>query len=137
MPAEGGRSGAVAVALGVLVLIGAMSVTAIIRYETPEEALEIWSALTGLLGVVTGAIVAYFFTRGQVETARESARNLKDLAATAQAQEAGLMEAREDAGRRVRKNKDALTVCMSRIDPALAQELEQDPVVARALGRRP
>ena len=137
MPAEGGRSGAVAVALGVLVLIGAMSVTAIIRYETPEEALEIWSALTGLLGVVTGAIVAYFFTRGQVETARESARNLKDLAATAQAQEAGLMEAREDAGRRVRKNKDALTVCMGRIDPALAQELEQDPVVARALGRRP
>jgi uncharacterized integral membrane protein len=137
MSAEGGRWAAAVVALGILVLIGAMSVTAIVKYDTPEQALEIWTAVTGLLGVVTGAVVAYFFTRGQVETARESAQNLKELAATAQEQEAGLMKAREDDGQRVRENKDALTVCMSRIDPALAQDLEQDPVVARALGRRP
>jgi len=57
--------------------------------------------------------------------------------ATAQEQEVALREALEKAWRKVRENKDALTTCMSRIDPELAQQLEQDPVVARALGRRP
>ena len=137
MPDEGGRWAAVMVALGILLLIGAMSVTAIIRYDTVEEALQIWSAVTGLLGVVTGAVVAYFFTRGTVETARQSAQGLQEVVATAQEEETALRKAFEEAWLRVRENKDALTTCMSRIDPELAQQLEQDPVVARALGRRP
>jgi len=137
MPDEGGRWAAAVVALGILLLIGAMSVTAIIRYDTVEEALQIWSAVTGLLGVVTGAVVAYFFTRGTVETARQSAQSLQEVAATAQEQQIALREAREEAGRRERENKDALAMCMSRLDPPLAQQLEQDPVAARALGRRP
>src|SRR3712207_8876806 len=106
MPDEGGRWAAAVVALGILLLIGAMSVTAIIRYDTVEEALQIWSAVTGLLGVVTGAVVAYFFTRGTVETARQSAQSLQEVAATAQEQQIALREAREEAGRRERENKD-------------------------------
>src|SRR5215210_3907473 len=117
MPDEGGRWAAVVVALGILLLIGAMSVTAIIRYDTVEEALQIWSAVTGLLGVVTGAVVAYFFTRGTVETARQSAQGLQEVVARAQEQEVALREALEEAWRRVRENKDALTARFTVGDP--------------------
>jgi hypothetical protein len=137
MPDGGGRWAAAVVALGILVLIGAMSVTAIIRYDTVEEALKIWAAVTGLLGVVTGAVVAYFFTRGTVETARQSAQSLQEVAERAQGEEVALREAREEAGQRLRENKDALVIVMSRLEPNVAGQLEQDPVVARAIGRRP
>lgn len=60
-----------AVALGLLVLIGAIAVSAIRRYPTPEEALKVWAALSVLIGVVTGAFVAYFFTKDQVKQANE------------------------------------------------------------------
>jgi hypothetical protein len=37
-----------------------------LHYDTADEALKIWSALAGLLGLVTGVVATYFFTRPQV-----------------------------------------------------------------------
>ena len=58
------------VALGLLALITAVGITAIVRYNV-EQALKIWSALAGITGVVTGAFVTYFFTRQPIKDARE------------------------------------------------------------------
>ena len=63
--------GSVQVALGLLGLIAAVGITAILKYQTVEEALKIWGALSGLTGVVTGAFVTYFFTHQQIATAQD------------------------------------------------------------------
>jgi|GEM_PF-6362851 len=57
-----------AVAVALIVLIAAVSVSGISRY-TVEDFLKIWAALTGLLGIITGAIVTYFFTRTSLDNA--------------------------------------------------------------------
>ena len=66
----GWPSAAVAVAL--LATIAAIAVVAILRYSV-DDALKVWSALGTLVGVVTGAFVTYFFTRGAVQHARRAA----------------------------------------------------------------
>ena len=70
-----------AVAVALIVLITAVSVTGIARYPV-EEFLKIWAALTGLIGIITGAIVTYFFTRSTIDQAErrvvETERKLDD-----------------------------------------------------------
>ncbi len=58
------------VALGILALITAVGITAMVKYNA-EQALKIWGALSGITGVVTGAFVTYFFTREPIKEARE------------------------------------------------------------------
>jgi hypothetical protein len=86
MPAKLGQQdsgwgpGPAAVALGLLALIGAVTVSAIFHYDTVDDALKFWSALSGLIGVVTGAFVAYFFTRETVETAKQGTAAVQETA---------------------------------------------------------
>jgi len=63
-----------AVAVALILLIAAVSVTGISRYSV-EEFLKIWAALTGLVGIITGAVVTYFFTRTSLDNAE---RKLED-----------------------------------------------------------
>src|SRR5437867_1025695 len=73
------------VALGILALIGAIVVSAIVHYNSVDDALKIWSGLTALLGVITGAFVSYFFTRGTAQAAhdaRKEAENAREEAET-------------------------------------------------------
>jgi hypothetical protein len=55
-----------AVAIALILLIAAVSVAGIARYHV-DEFLRIWAALTGLIGIITGAIVTYFFTRSSLD----------------------------------------------------------------------
>jgi hypothetical protein len=57
-----------AVAVALILLIAAVSVTGIARYPV-EEFLKIWAALTGLVGTITGVVVTYFFTRASLDQA--------------------------------------------------------------------
>ncbi|MEA2633422.1 MAG: hypothetical protein QOH92_189 [Chloroflexota bacterium] len=59
-----------AVAIALLVVIGAVTVAAITKYPV-DDALKVWTALTAIVGVITGAFVSYFFTRGTVQQALE------------------------------------------------------------------
>ena len=63
-----------AVALGLIALIGAVAISAIIKYDNIDDALKFWSALAGLLGVITGAAATYFFTRSAVTSAQTAAQ---------------------------------------------------------------
>jgi hypothetical protein len=73
-----------AVAIAILALIGSVTIAAIFRYPTLDEALQIWGMMTALIGIVTGAFVTYFFTRGAVDNAREQARDALKMAAQQQ-----------------------------------------------------
>jgi hypothetical protein len=70
-----------AVAVALIVLITAVSVAGIARYEV-ADFLKIWVALTGLIGIITGTIVTYFFTRTSLDQAErkvvETERKLED-----------------------------------------------------------
>jgi Zn-dependent protease with chaperone function len=56
------------VATALLFLVTAITIAAIARYSV-DDALKIWTALTAIAGVITGAFVSYFFTRGTVKQA--------------------------------------------------------------------
>ncbi len=71
------------VAVAVIALIGAIACTAIIHYSKVDDALKIWSGLTGLVGVVTGALVSYFFTRATTQQATQTAAAATTTAQTA------------------------------------------------------
>jgi hypothetical protein len=60
----------VVIGLALLLLIGAIAVSAIRKYPV-DDALKVVGALAGLLGVVTGAFTTYFFTRQPLIEARQ------------------------------------------------------------------
>lgn len=78
----GWAPGPAVVALGIIALIGAITISAIFHYTKVDDALKFWAALTGLVGVVTGAFVAYFFTRTTVQTAQTAAQTAQQQAAS-------------------------------------------------------
>jgi hypothetical protein len=102
-----------AVAIAILALIGAVTIAAIFRYPTLDEALQIWQAMAALIGLVTGAIVTYFFTRSAVETAQAQARNAVQMAT--------LQE------RRAHATQQALTKAFRELPPQIRERLRSDP----------
>jgi hypothetical protein len=63
-----------------LLLVGSITVSAIFKYGTTKEALEIWAALSGIVGVISGAFVTYFFTQGTVSAVREQQTQTRERA---------------------------------------------------------
>jgi hypothetical protein len=109
---------AAAVAITILFLIGAVTVSAILRCDTLNEALQIWQAMGTIVGLVTGAFVTFFFTRGAVDNAQHQARNAMELAA--------LQDRRADA------TQQALTKVAGLLPSEQWTSLQQDPVVRMA-----
>jgi hypothetical protein len=112
------------VATILLVVIGAITIAGIYKYPTTSEALEIWSSLTPLIGLITGAFVTYFFTRGAIQTAQTQAREAAARAAS--------LQERADLA------QQALVKVVGVVDPSRWDELVgTDPTVQSALGSRP
>lgn len=74
---------AAVVAVAIVAMITTITVVAIVKYDTVDDALKMWSGLSAVVGVVTGAFVAFFFTRGTVEQARQTAETAKASAEAA------------------------------------------------------
>lgn len=71
------------VALGIFVMLGGIVMTAIISYDTPDEAMKVFAGLWGALGAGVGLLFAYFFTRGPIGEAKEMAKDAKAIADSA------------------------------------------------------
>jgi uncharacterized membrane protein HdeD (DUF308 family) len=71
------------VALGIFLVLGGIVITAIVKYDTPDEAMKVFAGLWGALGAGVGLLFAYFFTRGPLSEAKEMARDAKDTADSA------------------------------------------------------
>ena len=61
---------AAVVAVTIVLLLGSITVVAIMKYDGPDDALKIWAALSGIGGLLTGAFVTYFFSQGTVQEAK-------------------------------------------------------------------
>jgi hypothetical protein len=107
------------VALGVIAAVATMATVAVIHYQSVDDALKFWSALSGLVGIITGAMVTYFFSRGTVQAAQDQAQ-------TASAQATAATSSANTA-------KAALGVALLGVDPDKGRELMANPAVASAL----
>jgi hypothetical protein len=129
------------VALGILILVGAIAISAILHYNTVDDALKIWSGLTALVGVVTGAFVSYFFTRGTVQAAQQTVRAAEQSAQVARdsAQESRhATQQAEQLAQEAQRQSDvkgkALSATLAFItDPALQKQVMTHPAVTEAL----
>lgn len=121
------------VAIAILVVVAAIAMTSLIRYPV-DDAMTVLNWLGPLLGVVTGAFVGFFFTRGQIQTA-------KDLAETSTKQAAQSMEiadsAMEDANKaqeRATNLEKVVTKMAGGLDPGKFDALmESDEALREAL----
>lgn len=104
-----------------LAVVAAITIAAIVQYDV-EDALKIWNGLTGLVGVVTGAFVSYFFTRSTVQQAQQHAQRLEQQAQTAQANVS-------DAQR-------ALGLIAGHLEPAKFQTLMSTPEIRKVFSAR-
>ncbi len=98
------------VACTLIALVGTITVTAIVRY-TADDALKVWSALGPVVGVITGVLVTYFFTRKAVEIEKKHAA---------------------DAEKKATTNNVALTKLAGLLPPDTWQAIAGDPVIAKA-----
>jgi flagellin-like hook-associated protein FlgL len=148
-PAPTGSSDwpAVTVALGILILLGAILVTATARW-TAADLKELVGTLAPVLGVVTGAFVTYFFTRQATATATNAAQVATATAATAaqaatdtaarttdaaQAQLKSQTEQLESQIQRARALHNALTAAFGMVDQATAEKMRQDRTIGGVL----
>ncbi len=86
----------VIVALGILSLITIVTVVAIRRFNTVDDVLKVLGVFAGVLGVVTGAMVTYFFTRQPLADARYQAELNAERAQMAEEKLAGVVDRIED-----------------------------------------
>lgn len=105
------------VATALLLVVGAVTVAAIAKYPV-DDALKIWTALTAIVGVITGAFVSYFFTRGTVQQAVEQTSK-------AQAETESVRQAAQ-------VNETALRRMAGYLDPKMWHELVSNDDVVRA-----
>jgi hypothetical protein len=59
-------TGSVIIGISLIVLIGAIMIAAVIRFDV-DAVLKIWGALGTLLGLVVGTMGTYFFTKDQIQ----------------------------------------------------------------------
>jgi hypothetical protein len=109
-----------------VVLVGTVTTAAIIRYDV-DSALKVWAALGSVIGVLTGAFVTYFFTRGALEAQKKNTALAEKHAADAEREAAA---ARSLADDRLAGLAKAAGLLPRRV---WAATLAADPVLARAL----
>lgn len=110
------------VAIVILVVIGAIAVTSIIRYSV-DDAQTVLDWLGPLIGVVTGAFVGYFFTRGQVQTANQLAQTSTEQAQTSSEAAAAAMETAGKAQEQATKLSKVVTKVVGKLDPVEFQTM--------------
>jgi hypothetical protein len=79
MANPGSDWGAVVVAVGILILLTAVLVTATVRWSAADVG-GLLGTLAPVLGIITGAFVTYFFTRQATATATSAAQTATDAA---------------------------------------------------------
>ncbi len=107
--------GSIIVAVAIIALVGSVGLAAILRYDA-DNALKIWGVLGTIVGLITGSIATFFFTRQNVETVKEQASAAKEEA---------------------KDNKAALTTTVAALTPEQWQGIRNDPPIRRILYNDP
>jgi hypothetical protein len=114
------------VAIAIVAAVSAISIAAINHYGSVDDALKFWSALSGLVGIVTGAMVTYFFARGSVQAAQSATQTAQSAASSA-------TSAKDVQAERALVATQGLAAALSEMDPEQAAALRSHPAVSMAL----
>lgn len=120
---------AAVVAVGILVLLGGVLITATARW-TAAELKEIIGTLSPVLGVVTGAFVTYFFTRQAAASANGAAR---DAAEATREQLSSRTDELQSQLQRTQALHNALSVALGLADESTGRKMREDPAIAAVL----
>lgn len=127
---------AVTVAIGILVLLGAVLVTATARW-TASDVRDLVGTLAPVIGVITGAFVTYFFTRQAQAAATNAAQTATTVATQEVASTRAELESRgeqlTDQAQRSRALHNALTTVVCMAPEPLAERMRNDPAVSAVL----
>jgi len=66
-----------------MLFLAGVTIAAIVEYPV-DDALKVWASLGSVAGVITGAFVAYFFTRGTVQALAQTAATERQRADAAE-----------------------------------------------------
>jgi hypothetical protein len=107
---------------------------AILHYSTVDDAQKIWTGLTALIGVITGAFVSYFFTRGTVQAASQSADAAQQAVQVTQQSLQTAQQIAQSTQQNAMAQSNALSRTLNYVnDQPLADKILSDPVVVKAL----
>jgi glucose-6-phosphate-specific signal transduction histidine kinase len=121
------------VATAFLALVLGISITAILKYNTVDDALRWWDGLSAFAGLLTGAIGTFFFTRGQVSAAEQQRTDAEKQRTEAQKQ-ADEERDRANTERELAKDRgDALTAIVGQLEPGVVDTLKQHPAIQKVL----
>jgi len=82
-------TGSVVVGVSLVLLVAAIMIVAIVRYDV-DSVLKIWGALGTLLGLVVGTMGTYFFTKDQIQLKDSQVRTAQVALQATQEQKAQL-----------------------------------------------
>ncbi len=133
---------AAAVAVAIVGLLGAISIAAIIKYGTVEDALKWWTGLSAIAGILTGAATTFFFTRGEVNTTREQLNQAQTQATEERNRTTEERNRTTEERNRANRERDlaevkglALSAMASKLLPDMVDNLRREnSAVNRALG---
>ena len=80
-------AGSVVVAVAIIVLIGAITLVAMVKYDI-DAALKMWAALGTVTGLVVGGMGTYFFTKDQLSTTSSALAATRSALRTSESQKA-------------------------------------------------
>jgi mannitol-specific phosphotransferase system IIBC component len=145
-----------AVAISIVLLLGSVLVVSIIKYATVDDALKYSASLSAIVGVVTGALVSFFFTRGAAQTAQQAAETAQTVSRSAtQAVQEAAASATEAMKQATQLTQDAATkaiqdsadvrlgnlafrALVADLDPRTVQSMKKRiPVLSQALDKGP
>ncbi len=119
------------VGVGILAAVASITIAAILRYSV-DDAVKIWTLLSGLVGVVTGSFITYFFTRQTNEQATQRA-NAADKTAEAatkdKSQTADALQRSELKLDTAQKALDSFSVALEK--PVLKQLMTDHPAIKK------
>jgi len=105
---------AATVAIALIALIGAIIVTAILKYDSVDEALKIWGVMSTIVGLLVGGVGAHFFSQKAIDRAEDAAT-----------------EAQES----IEPTKQAFAATMAKLNPADVNDLKaENQAVRKVLG---
>jgi hypothetical protein len=109
--------GAVIVAVTLLGVIGAVMITAIVKYKQPDQVGKVWGMLGPLTGLAAGYMGTFFFTRNQIAEARDQAVQARDE----------VVQVRSEANDALRATHDNLTEVQRLLRETHVDELAKLP----------
>ena len=107
------------VGTALIVMLGGIMVAGVAHYQSVDDALKLFGGLSAIVGVITGAFVSYFFTRGSIQQA--------NLAAAQHAKRADAEAAKAGAA------QSALTMAVGKLAPNDFLQMQQQPEFRKAL----